>query len=199
MCGPAAIMAVQMGIGAAGSIEGAIAKDKAARQAWGSTITDLEGQYSATQLREQQEMSKAQMDVFQAQRSGQSLTSRVRVQSASGGVGGATAAEREQTVGNNVENYASTSKVNLANELRQNQLDAKGFLAKAQTQINENQPETGLSLGLDLASQAASMGQKAMPPAGTSAAGSLDTSGSLDALNSPDVLSGISSASSALA
>ena len=63
--------------------------------------------------------------------------------------------------------YAATAKVNLAGELRQNQLDASGFLAKAQSQINEHQPESGLALGLGIAGQVAGGAMKAFPPGST--------------------------------
>ena len=99
MCSPAVIATVaQTGIGVASSVMGAEAQDKSAEQSWASTVNDLEGKYHATQLREQQEMARTQLQVFQAQKAGNSLASRVRVQSAEGNIAGRTAAERGQTV-----------------------------------------------------------------------------------------------------
>jgi hypothetical protein len=156
MCSPAVIAQVaQTGVGIASSVAGAEAQDKSVQQSWQSTVTDLEGKYNATQLREQQEMARTQLQVFQAQKAGNSLAARVRVQSAEGNVSGRTVQERGQTVQNNVTDYAATAKVNLANELRQNQEDAAGFLSKAQSQINQEQPESGLALGLNIVGQAA--------------------------------------------
>ena len=184
MCSPAVIATVaQTGIGVASSVMGAEAQDKSAEQSWASTVNDLEGKYNATQLREQQEMARTQLQVFQAQKAGNSLASRVRVQSAEGNIAGRTAAERGQTVQNNVTDYAATAKVNLAGELRQNQLDASGFLAKAQSQINEHQPESGLALGLGIAGQVLSGGQKAFP-AGSFSGGTTNS----DASTAQDIL-----------
>ena len=172
MCSPAVIAQVaQTGVGIASSVAGAEAQDKSVQQSWQSTVTDLEGKYNSTQLREQQEMARTQLQVFQAQKAGNSLAARVRVQSAEGNVSGRTAQERGQTVQNNVTDYAATAKVNLANELRQNQEDAAGFLSKAQSQINQEQPESGLALGLGIAGQAIGGEQKAFPTQPSPAAG----------------------------
>jgi hypothetical protein len=163
VCSPAAIQGVTTGVQVVSSITGAEAQDRAVEQSWQSTVSDLEGKYNQTQLREQQEMARTQLDVYQAQKSGNSLASRVRVQAAQSNVAGASAAERTQSVQNNVTNYAATAKVNLTNELRQNQEDAAGFLAKAQSQVNEEQPESGLALGLGIAGDIAGGANKAFP------------------------------------
>lgn len=161
MCGPAAIAAVQFGVQATSTIASAEAQDKHARAAWANADTDLMNKYTAVQSREQQEIARAGLEVFQAQKAGTSNASRIRAQLASGGIAGASAQEREAQPGIAVAEFASTTKINLANQLRQEQADAASFKAQAQSVINENQPVSGLSVGLQLGEEAISQFEKA--------------------------------------
>jgi hypothetical protein len=153
VCAPAAILAVtQAGVSIASQGLAAKAQDIQAQHAWANATQNLENQYNATQLRENQEMQRTQLQVFQAQQQGVSNASRIRSQLATGGVAGASAQEREAAPGVAATNFGATAKVNLANELKQNQADAQSFKAQAQNVINENQPASGAALGLGVAS-----------------------------------------------
>ena len=151
MCGAMAITALNTAVNIASEGVAAKAKDIEAQHAWGSAQSDLDQKYNAIQLRENQEMQKTQLQTFQATQAGVSSTSRIRAQLAAGGVAGASATERAAAPGIAATNFGATARVNLANELRQNQADAASFKAKAQETINENQPKSGASLALGVA------------------------------------------------
>ena len=146
MCAPLAIAAVSAAVSITSEGVAAKAKDIEAQHAWGSAQSDLDQKYNAIQLRENQEMQKTQLQTFQATQAGVSSTSRIRAQLASGGVAGASAAERAAQPGIAATNFGATARINLANELRQNQADAASYRNKAQSIINENQPESGAAL-----------------------------------------------------
>jgi hypothetical protein len=156
MCSPTAIMAVtSTGINILSTVGEANAKNTEARQARLAATSDLMNKYNTTQLREQQEMQRTQLEVFQARQQGVSNASRIRAQAAGGGVAGASIQEREAQPGIAATNFASTAQINLANELRQNQLDAESFKSRAQSIINENQPVNPAAEGLQIAGEIA--------------------------------------------
>ena len=150
MCGAMAITALNTAVNIASEGVAAKAKDIEAQHAWGSAQSDLDQKYNAIQLRENQEMQKTQLQTFQATQAGVSSTSRIRAQLAGGGVAGASAAERAAQPGIAATNFGATARINLANELRQNQADAASYRNKAQSIINENQPESGAALALQV-------------------------------------------------
>lgn len=132
------------GLGAlsvAATVLDANATNKTAEQTQLLAERDLMNKYNANQAREQQEMQKAQLQQVEVQQRGYSNASRIRAQVASGGISGHTAAERSAQPGIAAENFTAASKQNLANELRQNQLDAQSYLAQAQSTVNEAQSQ----------------------------------------------------------
>ena len=151
MCSAVALAGVTAGVNIATQGVAAKAQDIAAEKAWGSAQGDLMTKYNAIQLRENQEMQKTQLETFQVTQTGVGTASRIRAQLAAGGVAGASATERAAAPGIAATNFGATARVNLANELRQNQADAASFKAKAQETINENQPKSGASLALGVA------------------------------------------------
>ena len=153
MCSPLAITAITTGVNIASTVGEDSAKDTEAKQARLNATQDLFNKYNATQAREQQEMQRTQLEVFQAQKQGVSNASRLRAQSASGNVAGPGIAQREAQPISAATNFASTAQINLANELKQNNLDAESFRSHAQSIINENQPVSPLAEGLQIAGE----------------------------------------------
>jgi hypothetical protein len=173
MCNPAIITGVQTGISMVSTVLGAEAQDKKAEATQAAAKTDLLNKYSAIQTRETQEIMRTNQDILNVQKQGASAVSKARVYSSAAGVSGASVKERDQDVNNRVSDYASTAKLNLTNELAQNQLDAESARTKAQSGSNYNQTENPFAVGLDLAGdalQGAAKGEQQGTAAGQSGA-----------------------------
>ena len=142
MCSPAAVMQVaQIGTSIASTAAEDSAKNRAAEAVQKNAESDLFNKYNATQAREHQEMVKAQLETFNVTQQAKSTSSRIRAAAGSGGVVGSTVTARSAQPGIQAANVSQTINQNLANTLRQNQLDAKSYQAEAQSKINEAQSE----------------------------------------------------------